>query len=117
MAAGNCILNLSNIEDFLKLTYVDGVEGENLHYYLGIPDDRAKEIADLAYSTVWDEIEKDEFSTIATILNLIRKVSVLDYNDPELFFYLYWGSSEIDSFLNPTLEIIFDEEKKDPSEN
>ena len=114
MANTNYTLNLDNLIDFLNI----GDEWDSpLHYWLGIPNDRAQEISNHAYNIVWDQIESEEFATVRTLVTLFKEAREKNYNDTELTFYLYWGFSEIDAFLNPTLQINFEEEPPPPQEN
>ena len=106
-------LNIDNLIEYLTGQYT---QGRYMHSWLGIKDQRAKDVAQVAYDIVWDEIEKaeegkEDFNAIKVLLDLFKQAKENGYSDTELVHYLYWGFSEIDAYINPAMEIVFEEER------
>lgn len=113
MSKANYSLNIDNILEFFDY---GTPKGEYLHYWLGLSDTTAQKIANHAYNIVWDAIESpEEFSTIGVIIQLFKDAKKQGYNDAELTYYLYYGFSEIDAYINPAIEVNFEPEM--PSED
>ena len=111
MSNTNYTLNIDNILEYFKYASVDA---QYIHECMGLNDERAMEVSNRAYNIVWDEIEsEDGFRSMDVINTLFKAAKEENYNDVELAYYLYFGFSEIDSYLNPTIELIPDE--GDPS--
>jgi uncharacterized protein Yka (UPF0111/DUF47 family) len=110
----NYSLNIENLLEYLSLS---DHQGEYLHEWLGLSDERAHSVSLRAYNIVWDNIEEEgDFNTIATIKQLFTTSQEENYNDVELFYYLYWGISEIDGHINPAIEINFESETPDTND-
>jgi len=111
MGNANYSLNLDNIIEYFSYGTPGG---KYLHYWLGLSDTRAEEVATKAYDIVWDAIEgTEEFSTIGVIIQLFKAAKEANYNDAELTYYLYFGFGEIESYLNPAIEVSFEPEQPD----
>ena len=113
MKEGNYQVNLDDIIDYLSIS---DLKGEYVNYWFGIDDDRANDIADLAYHIVQEEIKKG-INIARTIRTLLKEAKQRQYNGTDFIFFMYWGMGEIRSYEDfPIIDLSFTE-NDDFSEN